>query len=296
MKKIVLLTGLLSLTSAHAWDFSLKGDVQKAFTNNVNLTNTDPITDNYSILSGYLQAKSEEWKLKLKGRMEKYSNQTENDNYTTDLSLQYKASKSSDYTVGVYKQVYNGTPAVSTDTTSDNSGLRMAANFTHDFVKSKTLGYFSVSGNFRNYSKIEGRKDKILGLSLGLEQTIAKNFLLVPDLTFQHNSSADAYYSNNSLGPSLLLSYTPDDTWEIFGDISYARTTYSGRTVSKIVRNKTVTEKEYQELTTTDVGFIYSFPQYFSLTGKYTISTNSSNNSSSAYKANIAYLGVGLKF
>lgn len=286
---------LFAAQNIYAWDFSLKGDFQKAFTDNVNLTNTDPIKDNFSILSGYLQTKNESWKLKLKGKVEKYSKQNENDNYVTDLSLQYKRTKNNDYTFAVFKQVYNGTPLVSTDTTSDNSGVRLNANFTHDFKKN-TQGYFTAAGTLKNYSKIVGRKDKILVLALGVEHSFDRTLLIAPELSFQHNGSTDSYYSNNSFGPNLLLSYTPDESWELFADGNYSHTTYSGRTVSKVVRNKTLTEKEYQELFTADVGAIYSFPMYTSITAKYSNSHNTSNNTTSAYKASIFYLGLGVKF
>jgi hypothetical protein len=286
---------IFSVQNVYSWDFGAKGDFQKAFTDNVNLTNTDPIKDNFSILSGYLQAKNEKWRLKLKGKVEKYSKQSENDNYTTDLGLQYKRTKNNDYTFSVFKQVYNGTPLVSTDTTSDNSGARLNANFSHDFKKN-TQGYFTATGTIKNYSKIEGRKDKILGLALGLEHNFDKVFMIAPELSFQHNGSADSYYSSNSFGPNLLFSYSPDENWELFADGNYSHTTYSGRTVSKVVHNKTLTEKEYQELFTADAGAIYSFPQYTSLTAKYTNSHNTSNNTTSAYKASIFYLGFGLKF
>lgn len=296
MKKIAIALLLTTAPGAHAWDFSVKGDAQKAFTDNINLTNTNPIKDDFTILSGYLQAKNETWRLKLKGKMEKYTNQQENDNYITDLSLQYKRTKNNDYTLAVFKQVYNGVPLVSTDTTSDNSGLRLAANFTHDFVKSTTQGYFTVSGTTKSYSKITNRKDNILAAALGLEHYFAKSFMVAPELSFQHIGSADNYYSNNSYGPNILLSYIPDDTWELFVNGNYGHTTYTGRTVSKTVRNKKVTEKEYQELISTDAGVIYSFPQYVSLTAKYSNSHNSSNNSSSSYQANIFYVGLGVKF
>lgn len=297
MKKLTL--ALLVMTSAsasHAWDFSLKGDAQKAFTDNVNLTNTNPITDDFTTLSGYLQMKSESWRLRLKGKMEKYSKQTENDNYSTDLSLQYKRNKNQDYTFAVFKQVYNGTPQVTTDTTSDNTGYRLNANFTHDFEK-QTQGYFSLGATGKKYTKIAGRKDTIFNTALGLEHTFAQHFLIAPELSFQHISSTDSYYSNNSYGPNILLSYTPDDSWELFLNGNYSHTTYTGRSVTRTVRaNKTVTEKEYQELFNADAGVIYSFPLYASLTAKYTRSKNSSNNSSSAYQANIFYVGVGVKF
>lgn len=295
MKKTTIALLLTTAASAHAWDFSLKGDAQRTFTDNVNLTNVSPITDSYSVLSGYLQTKNDTWKLKLKGKLEKYSKQTENDNYTTDLSLQYKRTKNNDYTIGVFKQVYNGKPLVSTDTTSDNSGLRLAANFTHDFDKD-SQGYFTVTGTSKNYSKIIGRKDTIVAGALGIEHYFNKNFMIAPELSIQHIGSSDSYYTNNSYGPNVLLSYTPTDAWELFVDGSYTNTTYSGRTVSKTVRNRTVTEKEYQELVNADVGAVYSFPQYLYLTGKYTSSNNTSNNTNSAYKASIYYVGIGVKY
>ena len=121
-KKFVLTALLLSSSLAHAWDFGLKADAQHASTNNVNLTNTAPIKDSYNTLSGYVQTKDDEFRFRLKGKYEKYQKQTENNNYVFDLSLQYKRTKTNEFTLSLFKQTYNGTPQVVTDTTSDNKG------------------------------------------------------------------------------------------------------------------------------------------------------------------------------
>jgi hypothetical protein len=146
MKKIFVLNTLFCFISqAHAWDFGLKADAQQAYTDNVNLTGTNPISDSYSTFGGYLQAKDEAFKIKLKAKAEKYKLQKENDNYSFDLSLQYKHTKTNDYTFALFKQVYNGTPLVTTDTTSDNSGGRLSTTISTEFDK-ETSGYLILNG------------------------------------------------------------------------------------------------------------------------------------------------------
>ncbi|MGZ3788489.1 MAG: hypothetical protein ACXVLQ_08210 [Bacteriovorax sp.] len=282
-------------TNAWSLDLSLKADAQYSSTDNVNLTNTNQISDSYSTLGGYLQAKNETWKLKLRGKVEKYKEQKENDNYSTELSLQYKRTKANDYTIGIFQQVYNGTPLVTTDTTSDNSGARLSTTFSHDFDKD-TNGYFSAAGTYKKYSKIAGRNDKILTGALGLEHYFSSSFMVNPELSLQNNGSADPYYSNVSYGPSILLSFTPDDKWEIYLNGSYSHTRYSGRNVATTVRGRTTNQNEYQNLTSADIGATYTLEKLVSLQAKYSTGTNASNNSTSAYKVNVISFGLGLKF
>lgn len=285
---------LFSLNS-YAWDFSIKGDAQRASTDNVNLASTAQVSDSYTTFSGYLQAKNENYKFKLKGKTDKYTQQKENDNYSTDLSLQYKHSKNDSYTVGVFKQVYNGTPVLVTDTTSDNDGARFSSNFSKDYDKNSS-GYFSLSGTYKRYTKITNRTDTILGAALGFEHYFTSTFMANPEFNIQNNSSKDAYYKNFSYGPSLLLDWTPNDFWEIYASASYAYTNYSGRYVNTVVRGRTTSSKEYQELTSTDAGIVYTFENNISLQLKYSIAKNSSNNTTSSYKANVLSYNIGLKF
>lgn len=297
-KKIPIITIVLIMFSlnSYAWDFSIKGDAQRSSSDNVNLSSTGQVSDSYTTLSAYLQAKNENYKFKLKGKTEQYNSQTGNDNYTTDLSAQYKHSKNDDYTIGVFKQVYNGTPTVINDTSSDNNGGRLSANFSKDYDKNSS-GYFSLNATYKKYTKIANRIDTILGSALGFEHYFTSIFMVNPELNIQNNSSKDSYYKNFSYGPSLLFDLTPNDSWEFVVSGAYSYTNYSGRFVTTTtLRGKTTSVKEYQELLSTDASVIYTFPKYLSVQFKYSIANNSSNNATSAYKANVSSFNLGLKF
>ncbi len=295
MKNVFLCSLFCCSLTAHAWDFGLKGDATRTTTDNVNLTNTAPINDSYNTLGGYLQLKNESLKFKLKGKVEKYKKQNENDNYSADLSMQYKYSKTNDFTFSAFKQVYNGTPAVITDTTSDNSGARIAATLGTEFNKDST-GYISLNGTVKKYSKIAGRTDKIVTAAFGLENYFTPSFMVNPELNIQNNNSADSYYSNLSYGPMLYFSFTPNDSWEFFVDGSYSYTSYSGRTVTTTVKNRKVVNKEYQELKSADIGMIFTIAKNLTLQAKYTNGKNNSNNTTAAYKADALSMGLGFKF
>jgi hypothetical protein len=299
MKTHVIAVGFfyffLNLSNVYAWDFGFKADAQKNYTDNVNLTNVNPIADSYNVLGGYAQFKNADYRIRLKAKMEKYQKQDENSNYTTELGLQYKHTKTQVYDISVFNQVYNGTPTVSTDTTSDNKGARVAAAFTNNFDKD-TSGYISLNGTLKNYTKIQGRKDKLFGAAVGIEHYLTPGFLINPEVNILSNSSTDSYYKNTAYGPSLLASYSPNDNWEFFADGSYTYTLYSDRSITSIVKGKTVTRKEYQELKNAEVGTIYSFERFVTLQAKYSTGKNNSNNSASAYSANVTSLGISFKY
>lgn len=296
MKNLLILNALFCFTTvAQAWETSAKVNVQQASTNNVNLTNTDPSSDSYSILNGYVQTKDDTYKLKLKARTEKYKTHTENDNYTFDLSLQYKRSKTNDYTLALFKQVYNGVPLVTTDTSSDNSGARLSTTFSKEFDKD-TLGYLGLNGTYRQYSKIDQRTDKTFDGSLGLEHYYTPDFSVSPELFVGANTSTDAYYQNTFYGASFLVSYVPTESWEFFVDGSYSHTNYSDRTVSTTVRNRSASEEEYQNLASAGIGATYTIANIIPIQARYSTSTNSSNNSTSAYKAEVISLSIGFNF
>ena len=295
MKKLFILSSLIYFSvQAQAWDSSFKADAQSSSTNNVNLTNSNPISDSYTTYGGYIQTKDDIYKLKLKGKIEHYKLQKENDNYSYDLSMQYKRTKNNDYTFSLFKQVYTGTPLVSTDTTSDNNGGRLSTTLSKDYDKENSL-YLILNGTYKKYPKILNRNDKILGASFGLEHYVTSNFLVNPELLMANNASTDPYYKNNFYGPSILVSFTPNDNWEIFIDGSYSHTTYSGRIVSTVVKKRTVSDSEYQNLKSADIGTIYTIANKFPLQIKYSTNNNSSNNSTSAYNAEILSFGIGMK-
>jgi hypothetical protein len=296
MKKQLAFISLLTLSAnVSAWDFGLKADLQYASTDNVNLTSTAPISDTYSTLGGYLQTKNESLKIKLRGKKEQYTKQKENDNYSADLSLQYIHSKNDDYTFSVFKQAFSGTPLVNTDTTSDNSGGRLSANFSKTYNKD-TSGYFTLSGTSKKYPNMSNRTDRIVGSTLGLEHYLTTDFMVTPELILQKDSSTDSYYSSFMYGPTLLISFTPNDNLEFFVDGSYARTTYSGRPISTITRRSSTSEDEYQALISADAGINYTFLNYFTIQVKYTKETNTSNTPLSAYKANMFTFNFNIKY
>lgn len=296
MKKLIIINALICFCPAtYAWEFSAKADVQQASTNNINLTNTNPETDSYSILNGHVQTKDDIYKIKFKAKAEKYKTHTENDNYTLDLSLQYKRTKNNDYTFAIFKQVYNGVPLVTTDTSSDNSGARISTTFSKDLGKD-TLGYIVLDGTYKKYDKIDNRNDKNFGGSLGLEHYYTPTFLINPELLAGTILSTDSYYQNTFYGASVLMSYNATENLEIFVDGSYVHTSYSDRTVSRIVRNRTINEEEYQNLASAGIGGSYTIANMIPVQVKYSNSTNSSNNSTSAYKAEILSFSIGFKF
>lgn len=296
VKKITLILIFTSF-NLNAWDFIAKGNIQQSRTSNVNNTNTGAIPDKYTALDGYLQEKNDQFKIKLKGKREQYQNQTANNNYSVDLSLQYKHSKSDDYTVGIFKQVYNGANIVSTDTTSDNNGGRISATFTKEFNSDTSL-YLSPTFTSKKYPKISGRNDNIINGSIGIEYYFSPTFMINPEFDVQNNSSSDSYYGNSSLGPTLSFSFTPNDNWEFFADASYTATVYRGRrlTQQQPVNPRTRPVYEKQNLTSSDIGVTCNLIKFFSVTAKYAMENNTSNNSTSAYKANVGSVGIGLKF
>ena len=282
---------------SYAWDFSVKADTQRASTDNVNLSSSaTAISDTYSTFGGYLQTKNDTFKLKLKGKFEKYSKQTENNNYFYDLSLQYKRNKNNDYTFSVFKQVYDGVPLVSTDTTSDNNGGRFSTTFSTDLDK-ETSGYLILNGTLKNYTKMANRKDTIIGGSLGLEHYFYANLLFNPEFVLASNNSTESYYKNNYYGPSLLISFNPTENWELFLSGSFSRTNYSGRSIQTIAKkNRPGSVDEYQELATYEIGGIYTIANLVPVQVKYSTNKNTSNNSASAYKAGILSFNISIKF
>ncbi len=294
MKFISFFSLIFINSTLYAWDTTFKADLQRSSTDNANLTSSSPIADTYYTLGGTVQTKNDEFKLKAKFKKDQYTKEKTNDSTTTDISLQYKYNKAYEYTLSVSKQVYNYVPITTNDTTSDNTGAKFGFNYNKSFDKDSS-GYFDGSFASKKYPNIINRTDKIVNLLCGFEHYFSESTMAVPEINLQKNTSTNNYYSNFVFGPSLLFSYTKNDRWEFFGDANYARTTYSGRTVSTIIRGRTSTQKEYQNLVGFNIGAIYSFKKYVTLQGKLATENNSSNNASSGYKSNILSLNLGFK-
>jgi hypothetical protein len=292
MKNLLPFLLIMSFSpTLYAWDFGVKTNLQVGSNSNVNLTPTNEINDTYKQLGGYAQIKNDDWRFKLKAKAEKYNKTSENDNYGGDLSASYKGLKDVNLTIGAFKLKYNGTTLINTDSTSDNTGERFEAVFNQKY-SNESSGYFTLNGSFKNYSKIVGRKDKIFGGNYGIDYNISSKLLLNVEFMLQKISSTDTYYNDFSLGPYAMLSYTPNDNWEFFLDGSYGHTTYSGRIVTTITTKpfKSTKKDESQDLVSMDAGIGYNFTEVFSLQGKLENDKNNSNNTTSAYKANIVSL------
>jgi hypothetical protein len=280
--------------NASAWDFGLKGNYQFSRTDNVNSTATAKIKDKFTTANLAAQVKNKKIKLRIKGKLEKYKKQTDNDYYSADVNLQYKFTKDLDFNLGAFKLVYNNIPAISSDTSSNNSGARLSVNYNiqHDNQNSTLL---SLTATQKNYPVLV-RKDKIVTALIGFEYLPNEMFTVSPDFSLNSNSSDDDYYKNYSYGPSLYLGFIPSDSWEFSLNLSYTHTKYSGRPITSTVKGRAVNVDEYQGLVTTEVGTIYNLTQNLSLQGKYSTSKNNSNNSSSAYVTNLFSGNIGFRF
>lgn len=286
---------LLGSSNTYCWDFASKLDIQRSTTNNVNLAEINPIKDNFTTLRGYIQTKNELFKVKFRGRMEKYKLQNANDNYLLDLSLAYKHSLYDDYTFGIFKQAFDGPTIISTDTTSDNIGGKFSADFSKDF-DDKNYGYLSLNSIYKKYSKISGRTDSIFGATFGAEYYFFSRLMLNPELTVHENLSTLAFYRNLSWGPNLYITLNLFEPWDIFANFNYTKVNYSGRTASVVIDGLTQSIKENQKLIEIDFGTIYKITKSLSLQIKYSTENNTSNNPVSIYKADKYLLGLSIKF
>lgn len=297
MKNIfVFLLAFQFSINLYAWDWSLKADTQRFSTDNVNLSSSgSAVSDTYSSFGGYIQTRNDQFRIKLKGKSEQYTKQNENDNYLYELSLQYKRNKNTDFTFAVFNQVYNGASLISTDSTSDNRGGRIASTFSSN-LDVETSGYLTLNGTFKKYPKMDNRIDKSFGASLGFEHYFFYDLLFNPELSSALNSSSQSYYRNYFYGPSLFISFNPSENLEFFVSGSFTHTIYSGRNIESTVNNKKTSSREYQELKTMEVGTSYTIADLLPIQLKYSINENTSNNSSTAYKAQILSFGVSIKF
>lgn len=281
--------------NAVAFDWSLKIDASRYSTNNVYSTTTDPTKDTYSLLSGNLQLKTDTMKYRFKIKTETYAKTDDNNNQTISGGITYKPSKIREYTLDLYKQIYTSTPAVSADQASDNTGLKIGATFSKEYNKDK-VGYFSLMGNFKSYTKISNRQDAIIDAIFGLENTYSEKLLLIPELTFEFSNSTDSYYTNFNVGPSISSSYFFSDDLEFFLNLLLSHTRYSSRTFTKESGNRTLNVKEYQSLFSTDIGLVYTLFSNLYVTAKYSSQRNSSNNPENPYQTKITSINIGYKF
>ena len=290
MKKLLLFLFVAGSLKGYAWDFTYKLNANQTKTSNVNQDDTniqDTITDYYLIL----QTKQDDWKIKLKTQLETYQKVSDNDFYTLDLGTTYNRTKANDITVGVFKTTYHHTPAIYSDTASDNSGVRLGTNFYNEFSENHT-GIISLNGSRKNYNKLS-RQDTALSASLGLESFLTPDFSLSPDFTVSSNSSSSSLYNTAGYSPSIYANLTASEKLELFASASYSYNYYLDRTTTT---GKNKQQNVYQATTTYEGGAIISLVKNLPFTIKYTSTKGQSNLSYYQYKANLVSFGLGLKF
>ncbi len=296
MQKIHLIIFFFFVTNAKAWDFSYKLNAQHSQTNNVNLTDTNPIADTSTNYLLTLQTKNDDWKFRFKTQMENYQKQTENDYYSGDLSATYNKTKDNDYTLSFFKLVYNHTPAISSDSASDNYGVKVATNFYHE-IDSELTSFISLSGSLKNYDKIIDRKDDIVFASVGLESYLTSIFMISPEFNLSLNHSTQTTYNNMGYGPAVTATLSPNEDWELSFNASYTYTLYSDRKIDAINGlGKRVSTKEHQGLMVLETGTTYYITKHLPLTLLYSKSANTSNNTTYQYNAENLSFGLGFKF
>lgn len=279
--------------SANAMKLTFKADYIHNKTDNVDSTNI-PVKDQYNDLLATIQLKDDVNKWKFKFKDEKYNLTKADDNNSFDLSYQYKPDKSKEFSVAGFQQKYTGTSLSTSDTASDNQGARVSTTLTHEIDKDKNT-YITAMGTLKKYTKLN-RQDPIADVTLGYDNNVSSNFEVNPELNLEYNSSSDSYYKNVNWGPSLTLTFTPTDKWEIFGSISYSATNYSGRNVTITPpKGKSYTTKETQELVTTSIGTNYNLFDILDLTLKYTSNRNSSNNNTNAFASKVTTFNISLR-
>lgn len=295
MKKLFLISFYICLFSQSAWSMKLtfKGDYIHNNTDNVDSTNV-PVKDQYNDYAATLQLKDDINKWKLKYKSEKYKTTKADNNNSIDLSYQYKPSKIREFSISAFQQKYTGTSLSTTDTASDNQGAKISTTLTHEVDKDKNT-YLTAMGTYKKYTKLN-RQDPLLDLTLGYDDNISPTFEINPELNLEYNNSTDGYYKNINWGPSLTLTLTPNEKWEIFGSISYTSTNYSGRTITITPpKGKSYTTKENQEIVTTSIGTVYNLFDVLDLSAKYTNNRNSSNNNTNAYASKVTTFSISLR-
>lgn len=291
---LLFLAGLtLFSQTAFAMKLSFKGDYIHNNTDNVDSTNV-PVKDQYNDIAATLQLKDETNKWKLKYKVEKYKKTIADNNNSFDLSYQNKPQKGEEYNIAVFDQKYTGTSLSTSDTSSDNQGAKLSTTLTHEINKEKNT-YATIGAVYKKYTKLN-RIDPIADLTLGYDNNISPEFELNPELNVEYNASDNGYYKNFNFSPSLTLTLTPNDKWEIFGSISYSNTNYSGRTFTFVPpHGKSYQVKETQELVTTSIGTNYNLFQYWDLSAKYSSNRNTSNNNTNAYSSKVTTFNISLR-
>jgi hypothetical protein len=285
---------LISFNSFSEIKYTFKGNYLINTTSNVDSSSTTPINDSYSDFIAAIQAKNDTFKFKFKFKNEKYKKTKSYDNSSFDISTTYKRTKNNDYTVAFSKLTYKGVPANISDTTSDNTNIKIATSFTHTINKTDS-SYFSVSLAQKNYPT-QNRKDPIIDLSFGYEGDFLKKLTINPELLIELNNSNSTTYRNINMAPTVAFIYALNDDLELNFNTGFTYTNYTNRTFSETIKNKTVQTKEHQGLVATEVGASYTLFDKLILNAKYTTNRNSSNNPTSEYNSNIFSFNFGFRF
>lgn len=279
---------------SYAGNFYSKLDYNFNKTDNVNSSNSDYVKDSYSNLTLNLGHKGEEYRFRLRVKSERYQTTTENNSRSVSFNTVYKSNRTTEYSLDLYQQKYTDVPLISGDSSSDNRGIKMGANFTKAYSE-KRVGYLGILFNSKQYPNLENRADRIFDLSLGYEFYPNNTILILPELLFSYNQSNQDYYSNYTIGPSIFISFNLTDDLELSTSFMLTHTQYTGRTFEETKGSRTVTVKEHQSLFATEIGLSYALFNYLTVSSKIGSSRNSSNNPSAPYRTESISFSVNLK-
>lgn len=293
---ILLIILLLLASDLYAWDYNLYTLFQHSTSNNFYQSTQAVENDVYNTFSGTVQMSNRRNIVYAQYNMQKYSNITANDNYTTNLNWTYHQTKKQDYTLGVFKQVYLQTPTNVTDTSSSNMGAKFITTWNKNFSNTQS-GYLSLGIIYTDYYDNAARKDQSIDLSMGLQTYLGQYFTLTPSFSTNFLKSKDPYYEYFSIGPALYFSYYTNDKIVLYASGSYIYTSYAKRTFTLTsISGKDVTTSEKQTLVITDIGTIYSVTKNIPLQFTYSNTKNSSNYSYRDYTLSTFSMSIGANF
>ena len=299
MNKLSLPTLMLLILSQSAlsWDFGIKGNLSQKSTDNVNGTSTDLVKDKFSTLNTYAQVKDKEDRFRLRLRTTRYDKTTANDSnyYEGSYQRRFDENLEDSFTLKIFSEKYTQTPTLSTDTSSDNKGYELQVYFLRELKNNFSVNSTYILNN-RSYPNMTNRRDSRYDGIFGLEKIIKDILTLAPELNLSYNKSKDSYYSYFLVGGGMTITLQATEDLDLSLGYSQAKTFYQERMVTTIVNGRSSSIEEDQTAKTIDTSLSYYAAKWLSLEASYSISNNTSNNTSSVYKTKEFEFGIGLKF
>ena len=280
----ILLYLLMPISNLYAWDYNFYSLLQRSTSNNFYQSTQATEHDIYTTISGTVQMSNKRNILYATYMAQKYTNITANDNSTLNLNWTYHQTKKQDYSLGLFRQVYQQTPTNITDTSSSNQGAKFVSSWYKTFSNTQS-GYLNLTLSYFDYYVSALRKDQSIDFSTGLQTYLGNFFSLTPSFSTSFLKSNDPYYEYFSIGPAMYFSYFPTEKLIFYTSGSYQYTSYAKRTFSLTsLSGEVVSASEKQTLVVIDVGIIYNINKYVPLQLSYSHSKNSSNYSYRDYK------------